>query len=381
MLGLRLVILPENCQRESEKFAEMIAHHGITRITVVPAFLEQLVNPKRDLFRHLASIRSVTVGSAALSPQIIRHFHDVLPGVQLMNAYGATESGTLAMGEMHPDDVESVGLPAPNMDVYLLDENLIPVANGDVGEICGAGPSLALGYLERDELTAERFIPNPVHREKGLVYRTGDRGRLLPDGRLQLMGRIDRQVKVRGYRVELSELEVALQQLPGVREAAVIHQPLDNYDNRLIAYLCTNEGITVSRVRKHLRTRVPDHMLPSAYVFLDTLPRTPIGKVIVSSLPEPGSGRPKLDTPYVVPATILEDQIASIWAEVLEIACIGRDDHFMDVGGDSILAAQIVAAVESRTGIRAGIMSLFEWPTVAEFSKVIALELEKAQKL
>ncbi len=371
MCGLPLTILPSLCQKDPARFAQEVSKYNVTRINVVPAVLEQLVDPRRRLYKYLGSVRSVTVGGAALSSAIIARFRRVLPNVRLIHVYGSTETGTLTQGDMMSGDEPNVGSPAPNMEVFILDEQRKPVSPGKVGEIYGGGLNLAAGYWQRPGLTVERFIPNPFGTGAPVLYRTGDRGLFLPDGRLQLAGRADRQVKVRGYRIELIEVENALLKLRDVREAAVVPQAL-GHDSRLVAYVCpvSPNGVTVSQVRKHLLRYLPTHMLPSAFVFLNELPRTPVGKLDSQALPNPGVSRPDLENAYVAPRTPLEDEIASIWAEILKKDCVGRDDHFLDLGGDSILAVEVCAAMEERLGMSVDTVSIFERPTVAEIAEV-----------
>jgi acyl carrier protein len=256
----------------------------------------------------------------------------------------------------------------------MLDEDLSVLPEGEIGELCVGGPSIARGYWQQPELTAQKFIQHPFSNVDGAkLYRTGDRGRYLPDGRIELLGRADRQVKVRGYRVELGEVDAILAEHPHIKEATVVSQAVGS-DHRLSAYICPQDGsdLNVTVVREYLRERVPDYMLPSTYVFLTALPRTTIGKIDTSVLPTPGAHRPNLDTPYVSPRTPIEDSLASIWAEILELDAVGIHDHFLDLGGDSLLAVRIVAAMEERLGIEFGAESIFEQPTVAELASAAA---------
>jgi len=269
----------------------------------------------------------------------------------------------------------TIGKPVSNAEIYILDDNLNRAPDGEIGELCVSGPSIAQGYWRQPELTAQKFVPHPFKDTQGArLYRTGDRGQFLPDGRIELAGRADRQVKVRGYRVELGEVETMIRTLPDVEDVAVVSQPTES-DHRLIAYVCfrSGEAASVSALREYLRERVPDYMLPSVYVFLPSLPRTPIGKVDVMALPSPGTERPNIDTPYVAPRSGAEDIIASIWAEVLEIDLVGIHDHFLDLGGDSILAVRIAAEIEVRLGHDVRGEMIFDCPTVAELAGALEL--------
>lgn len=375
MKGLPLVILPDEAHKDASQFAEAVAEFGITNVTVVPAFLEQMVGLNEIQRSHLKSLQTVAVGSAPLSISLVRRVREVLPHITLVNAYGGTEAGSVARGEVaDADGPVTIGRPVANAEIYILDENLVQVPNGEIGELCVGGPSIARGYLRRPELTAERFIPNPFRSiTPSTLYRTGDRGRYLPDGRIELTGRADRQVKVRGYRVELGEVEAVLAQHRDVQETIFVGQAIGS-DNRVIAYVALRDGVqqNVTSLREHLRDRVPDHMLPSSYVFLPALPRTPIGKIDTSALPTPGATRPHLDNPYVDPRNALEHTIASIWAEILDVDAVGIHDHFLDLGGDSLQAVRIAAAIETQLGRDLGAESVFEHPTVAELAAALA---------
>jgi acyl-CoA synthetase (AMP-forming)/AMP-acid ligase II/acyl carrier protein len=371
MMGLPLAVLTDDVHKDARKFAAAVREFGITTATVVPAFLEQLLDTGASESSNLKSLRTVAVGSAPLSSELVRKFKTLLPYAKLINAYGGTEAGSVARGEVTDREGPiTIGTPVPNAEIYILNENSIRVPEGEVGELCVGGPSIAREYWQQPELTCQKFIKHPFSDIEGAkLYRTGDRGRYLPDGRIELAGRADRQVKVRGYRVELGEVEAILAEHPSIKEATVLSQPIEN-DHRLTAYICSQgDGeLNVSIVREYLRARVPDYMLPSSYCFLAELPRTAIGKIDTSALPSPGSSRPNLDNPYVSPRTSREDMIVSIWAEILEVDAVGIHDHFLDLGGDSLLAVRIMAVIADRLGMELGAESLFEQPTVAELA-------------
>jgi len=377
MKGIPLVVLSGQAHKDAGMFARAVGEFGITNVTVVPAFLEQLVRLEASQRSQLKSLRKVAVGSAPLSASLVQSVREVLPDVILINAYGGTEAGSAARGVvMNGEAVVSIGRPVANAEIYIIDEHLCQVPGGEVGELCVSGPGIAREYWKRPELTSERFIHNPFGTSGApKLYRTGDFGRYLPDGRIELTGRADRQVKIRGYRVEFGEVESALERHTDVREVVVVSQPL-GADNRLIAYISLREDSprNVTSLREHLRECVPDHMLPSAYVFVTALPRTAIGKVDINALPAPGAERPELGNPYVAPRNPFEDGIASIWAEVLEVDLVGIHDHFLDLGGDSLLAVRIAAAIETQLRRELRSESVFEQPTVAELAAALFSE-------
>ena len=377
MKGLPLVVLPDRAHKDAGLFAKSVGEFGITTVTVVPAFLEQLVSLDARQLQQLKSLRKVAVGSAPLSASLVRRVREVLPEVTLINAYGGTEAGSAARGVITNAELGvTIGRPVGNAEIYIVDECLSQVPDGAIGELCVGGPGIAREYWRQPKLTAERFVPNPFHTSGvDRLYRTGDFGRYLPDGRIELTGRADRQVKIRGYRVEFGEVESALARHSDIQEVVVVGQPVGS-DNRLLAYVSLREGCpkNVTSLREHLREGVPDHMLPSAYVFVAALPRTAIGKVDINALPAPGVGRPELTNSYVAPRNRLEDEVATIWAEILEVDLVGVEDHFLDLGGDSLLAVRIVAAMETQLGWNLSAESLFDYPTVSQFAAFGASE-------
>jgi acyl carrier protein len=244
---------------------------------------------------------------------------------------------------------------------------------------------LARGYFNKPDLTAEKFIPHPFTDEPGSrVYKTGDQARYLPNGNIQFLGRVDHQVKIRGFRIEPGEIEAALGEHPSVRETVVVaredataeHQPVDNPKSvienrksgkRLVAYIVCNDNRTVQidELRTSLKSKLPDYMVPSVFVFLDGLPLDPNGKVNRRSLPAPDQARPDLKEPLVPPRTPAEKLIAEIWAEVLALKKIGIHDNFFDLGGHSLLGAQVISRVRDAFQVELPLRSLFESPTVA----------------
>jgi acyl carrier protein len=231
---------------------------------------------------------------------------------------------------------------------------------------------LSPGYWRRPDLTQEAFLPDPAGTE-ARVYRTGDLGRMLPDGCLVHLGRNDFQVKVRGHRIEPGEIETALIGHPAVQDAVVAVRQDRHGDTRLVAYLAVTSapGPTVSELRRFLAELVPDYMVPAAFVCLDALPLTPNGKVDRRALPEPGTGRQALDTPFVAPTTAVEQTLAGIWAEVLDLDRVGIHDRFLDLGGDSLLASRVLARIPAAFGVEPPMRELLAASTVAEMAMVL----------
>jgi len=290
--------------------------------------------------------------------------------------YGGTEAGSVAFGDatdLTEDGIVPIGKPVPNADVYICTTNLKLVSTGEFGELCVAGPGVARGYLGLPEVNADRFPivgfgKNPRQR----IYRTGDFARWLPDGSLELAGRADRQVKIRGYRVEPDEIEKVLLGCEGIRETVVTSRSI-RQETTLVAYVAPQPEteLNATTMRRYLRERLPAHMIPSTYVLLPKLPRTPLGKVDLCSLPLPSSQRPNLSNPYVAPRTAFEETIAMIWADVLELDRVGVYDHFLDLGGDSVLTVQIAVEMEALLGFRPSSDVMLDHQTVASLAAAI----------
>jgi non-ribosomal peptide synthetase component F len=243
---------------------------------------------------------------------------------------------------------------------------------GAAGELWIGGEGVARGYLGHPELTRERFLDDPFGASGGRVYRTGDRVRYLPDGNLEFLGRLDAQVKVRGFRIELGEIESVLEQHSGVREAAVAARE-DGSEGRLAGYVVLERDAAVStaELRAHLKERLPAYMVPASFVVLDALPRTGSGKVDRQRLPEPGRSR-GTEEGFVAPGTPLEQALAAIWGQLLNVERVGANDNFFDLGGHSLLATQVVSRVREAFSLELPLRALFEAPTVAGLALAIA---------
>jgi hypothetical protein len=299
---------------------------------------------------------------------------------EIINHYGPTETtiGALTFGvrdhEVRPLSPATVpiGRPIANTRVYILDARMQPVPVGVAGELWIGGDGLAQGYLNQPEQTAERFIkdsfvPGPTAR----LYRTGDRARYLPDGNVEFLGRVDHQVKIRGFRVELAEIEAVLKQHHAVRQAVVTSTEEKAGDLRLVAYVVPSSAIAPdpSGLRAALAERLPDYMIPSAFVFLAELPLTPNGKVDRQALPKPGGVRAAEG--LIEPRNPVEASLAGIWREVLGVECLGIHDDFFELGGHSLLATQVMVRIRSVLHVQLPLRAFFEAPTVAGLAEVI----------
>jgi hypothetical protein len=285
----------------------------------------------------------------------------------MYNAYGPTETtiwATLALVEGRPAQV-AIGRPIANMQVFVVDRNLGPVPTGVTGELCVAGPGLARGYLGLPGRTAETFVPNPFSREPGArMYRTGDLVRYWGDGTLEFLGRADQQVKIRGHRVELAEIEAALLGHPQVRQAlALAHERVDS-DRRIVGYVVgTGTSLDPYELRSFLSARLPAYMLPSSFVLLSELPLTANGKIDRQALPVPEYVSAK-STDGEPPSDGIEQTIAEIWKEILHLKSVGRDDNFFDVGGHSLLLARVHQRLTEVLPSGIPLVELFQFPSI-----------------
>ncbi|MCG3161078.1 MAG: Linear gramicidin synthase subunit D [Acidobacteria bacterium] len=319
------------------------------------------------------ALRTIVSAGEACAREIVDRWS---PGRDFFNAYGPTEvtiGPTFGLVNAMPAELRNIpiGAPIANTQIYLLDQHQELAPIGALGEIYVGGVGLARGYLNRPDLTAERFIPNPFSEEPGeRLYKTGDLARYLPDGNVEFLGRCDHQVKVRGFRIELGEIEAALGHHPAIREAVVEARDDASGNKRLVAYLALNDvtgqeaAMDVGALRGFLRESLPEHMVPSSYVFLAALPLTPNGKVDRRALPEPDQTRPELANQYVAPRTSEEKIMADIWARIIGVERVGVYDNFFELGGDSMKSIQVVARA-NQAGLHFTPAQLFKQPTIA----------------
>ena len=339
----------------------LLSAHGITHATLPPSVLTAL--PEAEL----PDLRTIVAAGEASTAEMVRRW---APGRRLINGYGPTEDTVCATwGEMSTDDARpAIGRPVPNQRVHVLDRHLRPVPAGVAGELYIAGAGLARGYLGRPDLTAGRFIPSPFPDEPGWrLYATGDLARFRADGRLDFVGRIDHQVKIRGFRIELGEIEAALLEHPAVRAGAVLARRDAPGAPRLVAYVVPEPGEApgVEELRAFLRQRLPEHMIPSAFVFLDALPLTPNDKLDRQALPAPESLRAGLRATSLPPRTTTERAIAAVWREVLKVDQVGLNDNFFDLGGHSLHLLQIQGRIREALGIELPVVDLLTHSTVS----------------
>jgi amino acid adenylation domain-containing protein/non-ribosomal peptide synthase protein (TIGR01720 family) len=377
LYGGRVVVVPFLVSRSPEAFYELLAREKVTVLNQTPSAFRQLIRAEESVGQKELALRYVIFGGEALEMQSLRPWFerhgDERP--RLVNMYGITETTVhVTYRPLSKDDLNSgsvIGVPIPDLQIYILDENgqLVPV--GVPGEMHVGGAGLARGYLRRPELTEQRFIPDHVTGRKGArLYKTGDLARFLPGRDIEYLGRIDHQVKIRGFRIELGEIESVLLQHPAVRSAVVMAREDEPGVKRLAAYVVTSQPVPdVSVLREHLKKKVPDYMVPAAFIFLETLPLTASGKVDRKALPAPESQRPELTRRYIAPRTAAEKTLSAVWSKALRVENVGIEDNFFELGGDSILSIQIISAAR-REGLKLTPKLLFANQTIASLAAV-----------
>jgi amino acid adenylation domain-containing protein/non-ribosomal peptide synthase protein (TIGR01720 family) len=373
LYGGRLVVVPFMLSRSPEAFFELVAQEKVTVLNQTPSAFRQFIQAEASVGNKELALRYVIFGGEALEMQSLRPWFDRHEDHEprLVNMYGITETTVhVTYRPISKHDLESgsvIGVPIPDLKVFILDAGRKIVPIGVPGEIYVGGSGLARGYLRRPELTRDRFVQDHITGQpSSRLYRTGDLGRFLPSGDIEYLGRIDDQVKIRGFRIELGEIESVLCQHPAVQEASVMARQDQPGSKRLVAYLVTHRPApAVNELRDHLKKKLPEYMVPAAFVFLDRLPLTNNGKIDRKALPVPEQHRPELAGRYVSPSSPEEKKLAEIWSKVLRVERVGIHDNFFELGGDSILSIRVVALARGE-GIPLTPTLLFDNPTVAE---------------
>ncbi|MCA1592425.1 MAG: non-ribosomal peptide synthetase [Acidobacteria bacterium] len=396
-LGATLVLRTDAMLYSVPVFFDSCRELGITALDLPTSYWHELTRSLASQAQQLPeSIRLVIIGGEKALPERLSAWHKSVPGhVRLMQGYGPTEVTVVATIDdiSTPDMVGPanrevpIGRPIGNAQTFILDKNLQPVPIGVAGELHVSGDGLARGYLNRPEATAEKFIPNPFSEEPGArLYRTGDKVRYLPDGRIEFLGRIDRQVKIRGFRIELEEIEIVLSRYPAVQDAAVAARQNGHDDKRLVAYLVADsaEGAFLSDLRHFLRDQLPEYMVPSAFVMLDSMPMTPSGKVNRDALPEPSNNHHEIDTAYVAPRTGIEQTITGVWREVFDVEKLSTHSNFFDLGGHSLSLVRVCSKLREVMNIEISMIDMFRYPTISSLAKFLSQkesELPRSQHI
>jgi amino acid adenylation domain-containing protein len=381
LTGGRIVVVTQDTSRDPFALHALLQRERVTVLCQTPTAFRSLIDADRAAPPAEFALRNIVFVGEALEPHILKpwidRYGDTTP--RLINMYGPTETTVYAayrpitQADLEAGAGSVIGVPIPDLRLYVLDAHGQPVPIGVPGELYIAGAGVAKGYLKRPELSAERFVPDPFHG--GRMYRSGDLTRRLEDGDLEYLGRMDQQVKIRGFRIEPGEIEAAIAEHPAVRQVAVIAREDTPGDKNLVAYLITGTPpptTLITDLREALRARLPEYMVPAHFLYLDALPRTPNGKLDRNALPAPEHQRAESSRLYIAPRNPAEETIANIWKAVLRVDRVGLDDHFFDLGGDSILSIRVHAQLTNRLRADLPIVALLQYPTVRSLARHLA---------
>jgi amino acid adenylation domain-containing protein len=384
LAGIPSVIVPAEVVRDPEEMLRSLAAAGVTRIVLVPSLLRALLDHAPNLKERVPRLKLWSCSGEALSGELARRFRQGFPQATLLNIYGSSEVAADVTWHDVLEEEEDIGATVPigkpinNTQMYVLDPHRNPVPVGVRGEIYVGGDGLALGYWNRAALTAERFVENPIAPEQSKrLYRTGDLGRWRGDGEIEYLGRVDGEVKLRGMRIDLGEIESVLLSHAGVREGAVIRVE-EGGEARLVAYLVPEdrEKADGRELRRYLRSKLPEHMVPARFVQVAELPLLSSGKVNRRALATV-EGVVLSEQGTVAPRTAVEQKLAGMWREVLKVGEVGVDQNFFELGGHSLLVLQVMVRIRREFDVELGVRTMFEEPTIAE----LAIEVEKARAM
>ncbi|WP_343690803.1 amino acid adenylation domain-containing protein [Chitinophaga sp.] len=371
--GGRLVIVPKETARDALAFAALLAGEGVTVLNQTPSAFYVLQESLGSTPANL-DIRYVIFGGEALNPAAVKPWASMFPACRIINMYGITETTVHVtyqkIGEAEMNSSRSViGEPIPTLGLYILDANMNLSPTGVPGELYVSGAGLARGYLHRNELTNERFIPNPLNGGKlGRLYKTGDQARWLPDGNIEYLGRIDNQVKIRGFRIELGEIENAIHQSGFVKQAVVIADTDRSGEKRLVAYITTEDNFTRQALLTYLDSRLPEYMVPAIIIPLPFFPLTSNGKTDRNALPAPDAGPVAT---YEPPANETEEVLVSLWQKLLGVERVGVHDNFFEMGGHSLSAIRLAAAINKHFSAALKVVAVFQYATIRELARHI----------
>ncbi|BBD63729.1 microcystin synthetase B [Nostoc commune NIES-4072] len=374
IVGACLVMAKREVTVDGKQLLDLLVNSGATVMQATPATWRLLLEAGWQNSHKL----KILCGGEALPKKLANQLLE--RSTSLWNVYGPTETTIWSLISQVESEAEliSIGSPIANTEVYILDRHLQPVPIGVPGELHIGGAGLARGYLNRPELTAEKFIRNPFSDEEGArLYKTGDLVRYLSDRRIEYLGRIDFLVKIRGFRIELGEIEAVLSQDPSVLQAVVIAREDVPGDQRLVAYVVPNQELTptTTDLRRVLKEKLPDYMIPSAFVMVEALPLTPNGKLDRRALPAPQGLRPEMAANYEMPQTEAEVLIAAIWQEILQLEKVGINDNFFDLGGHSLLMVQIYNKLQKIFAQEFSMVEMFKYPTIHSLAKYLSQDV------
>jgi surfactin family lipopeptide synthetase A len=394
--GGRVVIFPEEIIRDPKQFIEMVIREKITILELVPEYAYSVAlyiqSSDQNIFKCL---KHLLITGEALKKEVCQEIFNIRNDVSIVNAYGPTECSddvthyhyNLSHHKNNNFPIIPIGYVLQNLQLYILNSNLVPVPRGAAGELYVGGVGLARGYLSKPGLTAETFIANPFSDKPGeRLYKTGDLVRYLPDGNIDFIGRVDHQVKIRGFRIELGEIESTISSIDGVKQAIVLAREDEPGQKKLVAYVVPNylsliDGDTqqqnfITNIRQGCSQALPDYMSPSQIMILTEMPLTPNGKIDRKALPKPEE-REGLET-YQAPEGLIENSLASIWKELLQVERVGRGDNFFHLGGHSLIATRLISKIRQAESIEVPLRAVFEHPVLCDFAHVIEQKYQSA---
>lgn len=384
ILGATTYIYPKELTLDMEGFTDRLIQDKVTTLQVTPTYLVSMLDYLEVCNKKFPDMVSLSITGEAAKPSVVKKWFEMYPDIPVVNTYGLTETSDdvvhYVMNEDPKMDTVLIGKPIPNCNVYILDaaNNLCPI--GVKGEICIAGIPIGRGYLNNPEKTAAVFVTDPFEKDKTVrMYKTGDIGRWLPDGNLQFFGRTDYQIKIRGYRVELGEIENKITQHPDVSEVAVLDFENGENDKFLCAYYVANDKkLSAEELRAYLNKNLPDYLVPAVLIPLEKMPTNANGKIDRKVLPKPEFSHEY--TEYVAPRNAIEEQLVEVWESVLGVKRISVKDNFFTLGGDSIKAIQMITRLKQKQ-INIPVQELFKVPTVAELAELVSLQQKDDEKV
>ena len=385
--GVPTVILGDDVAKDAAELVKELQRQEITRIVVVPSLLRAILQTGDGLKERLSNMKLWVSSGEALTEDLKQEFQQIMPEARLLNLYGSTEvtadATSYEIKEENRSEKIAIGRPILNTDIYILNGRMQMVPLWGKGELYIGGDGQARGYLGKPDMTAVRFLPNPFSEESGArLYRTGDIGRFRSGGVIEYLARADQQVKVRGYRIELGEIEAELKRIGRINQAVVTVREDGIKGKMLVGYVVEAEGeVRTSDLRKELRERLPDYMVPSVIVKLEQMPLNANGKIDRMSLPAPDQSRHASSLLYQQPRSPIEELLEAIWCDVLAVTSVGVTENFFDIGGHSLLATQVINRISSSVGADIPLRKIFEGPTIEDLARYVEQELRKADRV
>jgi len=365
-----VLVMPTKAKRmDFDYIRSVIRVNAVTNTSLVPGMYEALLRDARP--EDLQSLRFVVLAGEKAGEKLIETSNKRIPKLLLINEYGPSEAAVTAVANvgMTADNAGIIGRPIANVNIYILNDSMTPVPIGGIGELCITGPGVTSGYINNPDLNNKKFALSPKQKR---LYKTGDLARWLPDGCIEIAGRLDQQTKIRGFRIEPAEIENRLKVHPAVKEAAVtVNKAPDSDENYLSAYLVTAGNITLPALKKFLALELPDYMIPRYFIQIDEIPLTVNGKIDRAALPAPEGTERQSENPYVEPQSLLEKSLAAIWKEILNSQQVGINDNFFEIGGHSLKAVIMTSKIHKTFNVKISLEQIFSYPTITQLCRFI----------